>query len=467
MSPTTQNRQPAGIPVGGQFTTTTRGETGTELVADDIDETDAQPVYDFAAHRLDEAVAKIDAANKKLARNGIEQRFTYDVEEYISTYTTREHGFDETITEKRCKLTLNEPEFAFGGWTFVAALDHTGAGVIARTAPGQPLDGWRPDDQACDHCGTHRRRNATYVVTDADGNRKQVGSDCLEPFLGVKPKGLWALGYDLEGDLKDTDDFFGHGTAGTTDVDVRELIATALAVSDGGKSYVSRARAEEWGKNATSSATTSMLFGRPVNREHAQERAATAELARQYLEDGTADAVLAAGQDIEGDDDYPVNLRTALAGDYVNMKHAGLAVSAVAVWRRQQERSVARAAKAAIPKGFIAPVKAKIAGVKATVTKVAYVDNPYDYHGGVNTLVIFQAEDGHQVKWFASGHKEFEVGDTGTFTGGTVKAHQEYQGVDQTVVTRVKFEEEVPADNEAPDPVTPPAPPPPRAPAHP
>lgn len=445
MSAQTQLRQPAGVPVGGQFAVGARDEPdvslGVNLADTPAEEPKAPPVYDFAAYKLDQAIEKIDAANRKLERNGIESRFTYDVEEYLHEYTTREHGFEETITEKRCRLTVNEPELSFGGYHFVAALDHTDAGVIARTAPGQSLDGWRPDHQECDHCHTRRQRNATYVVADEDGNRKQIGSDCLEPFLGIKPKGLWALGYDLEDDLSEGhDDFFGAGQQGTTDVDVRELIATALAVSDGGKAYLSRARAEEWGKNPTSSLVAGAVFGRATTKKDAEERARIAELAKQYLEDGTADAVLAAGRDIEGEDDYPVNLRTALAGNYVGMKHAGIAVSAVAVWRRGKEREVAQSARAAIPKGFIAPVKAKIAGTKATVTKVQYIDNPYDYYGGVNTLVIFQTEDGHQVKWFASGRKELEVGQTGAFTGGTVKAHEEYQGVDQTVVTRVKFD---------------------------
>ena len=107
------------------------------------------------------------------------------------------------------------------------------------------------------------------------------------------------------------------------------------------------------------------------------------------------------------------------------------------MWRRGQERA---AAKASISPGFIAPEKAKIAGIKATVTKVMYMDNPYDYNGGVNTLVMFQTPDGHQVKWFATGRKEFEIGDTGTFTGGSVKEHSSYKGTDQTVVTRVKFD---------------------------
>ena len=441
-----QTRQPVGVPIGGQFATTARTEAVVDLAPAQPADTDArtQPVYDMPAYRLDQAIAKIDAANKKLERNGIDDHFTYDVEHYLYEGTTTERGYTESFTEARCKLTLSEPEIAYGGWHFVAALDATDNGVIARTAPGQSLDGWRPDEQSCDHCGTRRQRNSTYVVANADGNRKQIGSDCLEPFLGVRPKGLWALGYDLEDDLKTGDDEFdwGPGSHGTTAVPVRDLIATALAVSDGGKQFLSKARAEEWERTSTSAATNEVLFGRAYDRKDAERRDEIHQRAQQYLEDGTADAVVAAGQTVDGDGDYPVNLRTALAGEWVDSRHSGIAVSAIAMWRRGQERA---AVKAAVAPGFIAPEKAKIAGVKATVTKVSYVDDPYGYHGGVNTLVIFQTPDGHQLKWFASGRKDFEVGQAGTFTGGSVKAHEQYKGADQTVVTRVKFAEDAAA----------------------
>lgn len=213
-------------------------------------------------------------------------------------------------------------------------------------------------------------------------------------------------------------------------------------MSKGGKGFLSRAKATEWEQTSTADATNAHLFDRARTEQQARERAAVADAATGYLEDGTVDAVLAAAKAVEGDGDYVTNLRTALAGDWVGRQHSALAVSAIAVWRRGQERA---AEKATITKGFAAPKGAKIKGIQATITKVSYHDNPYDYNGGVNTLVIFQTPDGHQMKWYASGRKDYEVGQVGEFTGGTVKAHEEYRGVDQTVVTRVKFEPHDPA----------------------
>ncbi|HEY8721868.1 hypothetical protein [Pengzhenrongella sp.] len=439
MSTGLRDRQPAGVPIGGEFAVNAHPEALVDLDApDDEPEAPPVPVHDILADRLPEAVARIEAANKKLARAGIEERFTYTTEEYLKKRTTTEFGIKTDTYELRTKLELNEPSFSYGGWTFVAALDETENGFIARTAPGQSLDGWRPDAQGCDHCGTKRHRKATYILTNTHGDRKQIGSNCLEPFLGVEVKGLWALGYDFEdlSDLESDPDGREPRGGGQSPIPTRDLIALGLAVSEGGAKFVSRAHADEWNKASTMSSVSDLLYGKAKTREEAMAREEIRDRAQGYLTDGTVDAVLASVQTVDTDSDYGYNLQTATAGEWVSPRHAAIAVSAISVWRRGQERAVA---KAAIAPGFIGAEKDKIAGVTATVTKVIYTDNPFDYNGGVNTLVLFRTEDNHVVKWFASGRKEYELGDTGTFTGGTVKAQETYEGVDQTVVTRVKF----------------------------
>jgi hypothetical protein len=42
--------------------------------------------------------------------------------------------------------------------------------------------------------------------------------------------------------------------------------------------------------------------------------------------------------------------------------------------------------------------------------------------------------------WWASKRIEVEEGKEITFTGGSVKSHNHYNGTDQTTLTRVKFE---------------------------
>ena len=72
------------------------------------------------------------------------------------------------------------------GWEFIATLVHTDEGNILRSVPGcnVPVE-YRDRPTYCDHCKTNRQRLDTYIVRHADGRVMQVGSSCLEDFIGA------------------------------------------------------------------------------------------------------------------------------------------------------------------------------------------------------------------------------------------------------------------------------------------
>lgn len=393
--------------------------------------------YRIYPTRIDQALAKIEAANKRLERAGITERFEVTTRPVIVERTRHGNGGLTWVDrEERIELTLNRPDISYGGWTFVASVDATDAGMITRVAPGQDLGGWRPKDLRCDHCNQVRQRTATYIVRDEQGNTRQIGSGCLRPFLGVTPGALWALEYEPEiGEGYDAPEPGERDWGAGRVADAREMIALALAVSDGGTDYVSRSRAEILERASTADRVFSVIEP-PQRAEDRRGWEAIKAKADEYIADGTVEKVIEAGRNIEGDGDYAENMRVVLANEHVSYKHLGLAVSAVGVWSRNQERA---ARNAPVAKGFVADVGEKITGTKATVVTVKHMDNPYQ-RGAENTLVVFRTESGHLVKWFASGRKNFKVGEVGEFTGGTVKKHDQYKDQDQTVVVRVKFE---------------------------
>lgn len=75
------------------------------------------------------------------------------------------------------------------GWEFVARVDHEGAAVVVCRSPGCAVDLpsslWSASAQVCDHCGVRRPRKQTYVLVDASGELKRVGSTCLKDFFGL------------------------------------------------------------------------------------------------------------------------------------------------------------------------------------------------------------------------------------------------------------------------------------------
>lgn len=379
------------------------------------------------------AQKRVDAANRRLEKAGIEDRFGMDVTEPF--LRTRYDGHQEMART----ITLSHPTISYDGWEFVSALDSTPDGqFIARTRPGASLEGWRPEQSLCEHCNTRRHRTATYVLRHTDGTITQVGSTCIQDFLGVKPGGLWALDADLA-DQIDTDVEANLGShTQDTYTPAKDVVAIALAASDGGRAY----RSSNWygPEPSTAQAVRNVLWANPrtpAERDELDELQAQAD---RYLKDGTVDEVLKVAAGMEGDSDYATNLRVLAGQEHVGPRHLGLLASAVTVWARDRVEQERRAAFVPPAKGWLAPEGTKIAGTAATVEKVAFIDNPYDPYGGQNTLVIMRADSGHTLKWFATGRKDLDTGQKLALTGGSVKKHDTYEGTDQTVLTRVKYD---------------------------
>lgn len=60
---------------------------------------------------------------------------------------------------------------------------------------------------------------------------------------------------------------------------------------------------------------------------------------------------------------------------------------------------------------------------------------------GTTTFLVAIADDGHMVVWKAHRGLDIEVGQQFTIAAATVKSHETYRDVDQTVITRAaKFE---------------------------
>lgn len=125
----------------------------------------------------------------------------------------------------------------------------------------------------CNHCGTNRNRTSTYLLQSDDGEVKQVGSNCLEAFTGIAPKGLWSM--EWAPDDASSDDEGGFGSGGWERAAAPEdVLRRALAVTDNGRHHVSVARAEYGGEIATSGTVRQYLFPSPRKRDTPEYQAA-------------------------------------------------------------------------------------------------------------------------------------------------------------------------------------------------
>ncbi|OZB85398.1 hypothetical protein [Microbacterium sp. 13-71-7] len=392
------------------------------------DEAPYQPTYVIPASARSIAEQRITRANRRLRKLGIDEQFVMlALKEFIA-----EPDPDHPYRRSMLRFQLNAPSIAHAGWRFAGAHQATPDGHIVSYGSAAPATSMR-----CEHCGQNRRRGTVYTVVNGD-NTIQVGSTCLEAFLGVKPDGLWALMFDAVGELDDDETYrsFSDPNLVARAVDV---IYTALEVSDEGRKFVSRQHGSV--ETPATAALVSEALGRISHGLGDSADPERLERARQILAWVTEQPAEVSN--------YVDNLRAVLAGAdrYVGRKHVGIAVSAVSAYHREQAKA---SAKAEVVPGFIGEVGERLRDLPVTVNRMTYLGlSEYGYPAPEKWFLSFRDEDGKTAVWFTTGEwgDRFDEGNTVLLTA-TVKAQEEYAGSPQTVLTRAKVTLVEPAPSE-------------------
>lgn len=379
------------------------------------------PIYDMPLSHVGEAKKRIERANRRLARAGVAERFTIDVEEYVHVPE------GDTVGVAAARVTLNSPQLSIGGWKFSAAHEMTADGHIVNYGPT------KVEEMRCDHCGHARRRGKVFTVVNNQGEQKVVGSNCLTAFLGIRPEGLWSLTFDLEAKDDDEERDVWSGATGDKVVPALDLVGAALAASKDGMEFVPKSRASI--ETPSTAAVVEKDLSTMVAAGEEPERRAQAETILAWV-----------NAQPDGDSDYIDNLRSVLAGKerWVGRKHFGIGVSAVSAYRNAQEWAARDAQKreeseALYKQGHIGEPGVRFRDRKMTLMVAQII--PGDLYGPKTRMVFRDDETGRQVLWWASGDRTFDIeeGQAVTVTA-TVSEHGEYHGADQTTVQRAKLQ---------------------------
>ncbi|WP_262490918.1 hypothetical protein [Mycobacterium simiae] len=397
--------------------------------------------WEIPSYKLDAFKAKIDHANRRLAKSGLDARFEVSYQEFevkkniarADHYVVSNHE-PVYVYEPWIRATLTGPlTLKHGHFTFVACLVPEEAGITVHSAPGQELSGYSPrGDNECDHCRVARSRSRLYLLRDdRDGSIIQLGHSCIELYTGVSPNGLWALTFDeklLTFTSNDLQGGFEPRHYGTS-VDV--VLAYAFVHSENGRAYVASGHYQE--VSTVSKVRTSLFFD--INKLKDAERTyflTKASEASEHLADTDLIAAIKASvSETSEDSDYGRNLRVILAGEIVSGRNVGILASLVKVYARQQQIKAERKANSVVA-GFIGQVGERVKNIAATAKIVVYQEGNW----GTKTFLVAIADDGHTIVWKASKPLDIEAGQRFTIGAAIVKAHQTYNGIDQTVISR-------------------------------
>lgn len=376
---------------------------------------------------------KIAKANRRLERHGIDGRFV------VALVDTHEIRNEDESVEFVYEYALNAPSFEYAGWEFLATTDILEGGTLLRIVPGKSMpEGYvRPEGHVCEHCNVDRPRTKSYLLREvATGEIKQVGSSCLALFLGVEPKGLWALGFVDE--LEEYSEPREGGPRAPLRWTIDTIVRMSYAVTDGGRKFVSKAvAADREDLSPSSDDVATVLTYEPRSRDSWELKAWIADMNAAFdaVSEEKVAEIIAFADTLSGD--YGDNMRVLTGSTFVEYRHLGLLVSLVGVWYRAQEKEAQRKIEQANSLNeWVGKEKERLRKLRLTVK----VNRQWDTDWGTNTMLVMVDEQGRTYKWTASKWIGYDAGDVLEVTG-TVKKHETYQGTKQTVLTRCVIEE--------------------------
>ncbi len=407
--------------------------------------------YEVPAENMGSLRAKIEKLARraaKLAKKGADMA-GYEpvgllvVEEKVVD-TGRDPHTDQVVKRLVYVVSVTGTTPRVAGWEFIATLQHVDGGTILRSVPtaevgDSELAPYRASAPACDHCRQNRRRNDTFVVRHVEtGDLRQVGRNCLADFTGAQSPEAYASLAELLCAVSDAVEGAGDfGSRGERAADLDVYLSYVVAcIRVGGWFSRTAVRNMVPPKSATADDALSVMFPPPAeseaHRKFRVERTPTEEDAA-----GAARALAWTDEHLHGNgadlNDYEHNLSVAVQGGIVTNRLAGFAASLVRYY--EQKVGVERTkAKQRTESRHVGSVGERLDLGVLTVQAVHDCDGNW----GATHIHRFVDADGNVFTWFSSS-KRLEVGSTYRVKG-TVKKHDDYEGVKQTVIARCAAE---------------------------
>ncbi|AAQ17890.1 hypothetical protein Aeh1ORF229c [Aeromonas phage Aeh1] len=310
-----------------------------------------------------------------------------------------------------------------GGWTFVAKIDHDENLVYGVREIPEMYSSAADVKCKCDHCNTNRYRANTFVVTDGE-KFLQVGGSCLKHYMGhASPKNMIYF-FD---EMKDLDNEKSYGSSSRIAYDTLEEVICASVAAIRRFGYVKTSHGCE------DNVPTRYVVSNILHMPNSSFKRSDIEVFKDHVNPCVE---FMFNMKPFGDGSYTNNVHQVAKNGYVSSKSMAYAVSAVACYLRDLDKKAEQAItdKIGNESKHIGSVGERLKGLELIVTRT----NPIETMYGTLTVVSMIDNSGNMFTWFASGYREFDENEQ-IKIAGTVKAHDEYKGKKQTVLTRCKL----------------------------
>lgn len=332
------------------------------------------------------------------------------------------------------------------GWEFVGTIQHADGQNILRSVPGRPEipESFRNVMPHCAHCEKKRYRKDSFVLrkeTDcvvvfgdeempsSQVEYKQIGRNCLRDFLGHDPSLALAI-IDIVRECNEND------CGGKQMIPVNEVVYMAAAMHN----------LTGFNKDVARSAW-SYLFPSKILKEQIRKGQAPDYKVDQKAID-LGEEALAWIKEVTPSSSFVANLKAISGMEYVTWKEATMAAWIVGAFLKEVEKiemEKTEAQKRRDSTILAQELKLKSQHLGSVGDKIEFKGTLVSFRsvseGQWGTTYLYKFNSNTDiVTWFTGKKLGVEIGKEYNVKG-SVKAHKEYEGCKETVITRGKCEE--------------------------
>lgn len=391
--------------------------------------------------RLAEAKQELEKLLRKANKYGCDFAWSQGATIGERRKVTDWDGRERVVGEVYVELHITGDIPVVGPYEFLAHVELHEGGNLVDARPGvKDLDEkFRHTNGYCDHCRTLRGRKDIFVVRNTEtGAQLQVGRACLKDFLGADPANVLRR-FSYFASALELEELVAHGkpSLGASLEGVLALSAVCIRLFG----WCSRSQAGTSETLVPTSSYVCRILFPPMRatREDSKFRAQVLDSINAGDYEVAANVMTWVRDELKGDSEYAHNLKVLFGSDVIHdSKRLGLIISAVASYHRAKERDLklAKNREEAAKSEFLGVVGQRLRGVSVTLREQRVIGSN---EWGDRVLVKLSDDAGNLITWITSKGSGHNVGERLALTA-TVKDHNEFRGVRETVVTRAKLE---------------------------
>ena len=393
--------------------------------------------YSIPEVNMESLRKKMTRIQNKCRKYGCDFRFEVVGEEF--------RELDE-LTSIRCFIVEAEGIAIINDWQFVASLEHTEHGnIINKAIEIEVPERYYTSAPICEHCKTNHMRKYTYIVHNVKTDEfKQVGTACLKDFTFGMSATAVASYEDALHEVEEATVCGYHGFAGG-EMMYKQQEYLQFVIECVNKFGYAKTSEENATVNRVHRYMTALFKECSSKKDVEWRERQIAEMERvgfQWDTESnreTAEKALEWALKQEANSNYMQNLLVVCKQNRVAEHNVGILASLIPTYYKAIERELKLAAQKAdeAKSEWQGEVGQRLTVIIKDWRVVASWESSFGYN---QTVAIYKLvdENGNVYTWKTSGGIYCDESIDEVELKGTVKAHNEYRGVNQTELTRCK-----------------------------